>query len=141
MNPNTLHINYTIFYCPIHSQMFTKDILHRLSKFPHVFTNGGSRLEKLSRQINIIKQQIINNVSNYVFSGNKKIIYVLDHHFKHLLNIREEDYQSVANILMEILVSELEKIFTDSNISAETKTTVDIYDVVTQHNIIVIDWE
>lgn len=83
---------------------------------------------------------ISNQMSNTLFSGKKKMIYDLDSHFRQWIIARDERYQAIINILNEILVPELKKIFIDSHIYTEIKTVTDVYDRVSQHNILVIDW-
>lgn len=121
--------------------VFTKNVLCQLAEFPHVFRNSGSsRLEYLSGQITIAIKMISKMMSNAIFSRKKKMIYDLDSQFKQWINVRDERYQTIVDILNEILVPELKKIFIDSNIYTEIKTVTDVYDNESQHNILVIDW-
>lgn len=121
--------------------VFTKNVLCQLAEFPHVFSNSGSsRLEYLSRKITLTIKMISKQISNTLFSGKKKMIYDLDFQWRQWLTVRDEQYQTIVDILNEILVSELEKIFIDSNIYTEIKTVTDVYDNESQHNILVIDW-
>ena len=121
--------------------VFTKNVLCQLAEFPHVFRNSSSsRLEYLSGQITLAIKMISKMMSNAIFSRKKKMIYDLDSQFKQWINVRDERYQTIVDILNEILVPELKKIFIDSNIYTEIKTVTDVYDNESQHNILVIDW-
>ena len=121
--------------------VFTKNVLCQLAEFPHIFSNtSSSRLGYLSSQITLAIKMISNQMSNTLFSGKKKMIYDLDSHFRQWIIARDERYQAIINILNEILVPELKKIFIDSHIYTEIKTVTDVYDRVSQHNILVIDW-
>ena len=121
--------------------VFTKNVLCQLAEFPHVFRNSGSsRLEYLSKRITLTIKMISNQMSNTLFSGKKKMIYDLDSQWRQWINVRDERYQTIINILNEILVPELKKIFIDSHIYTEIKTVTDVYDNESQHNILVIDW-
>ena len=121
--------------------VFTKNVLCQLAEFPHVFSNSGSsRLDYLSGQMTLAIKMISKMMSNSIFSGKKKMIYDLDSQWRQWINVRDERYQTIVDILNEILVPELKKIFIDSNIYTEIKTVTDVYDNESQHNILVIDW-
>ena len=57
-------------------------------------------------------------------------------------NYRNEryDYELSWKIATEMIVKELRAVFVDSNVYSENKEIRDIYDTVTVHRLIVVDW-
>ena len=122
--------------------VFTKNILCQLAEFPDLLFRSTETgvLNNLSERITLIIKIITKQMSNAIFSGKKKMIYDLDSQFRNWIRKRDKQYQTIANILIEILVPELKKKFIDSKIYTEIKIVTDVYDNETQHNILIIDW-
>jgi hypothetical protein len=78
--------------------------------------------------------------------GNKKLRYDLttENYFRCIflnLSLQDQfDYELSWKFALEMIVKELKKIFTDSNIYYENKEVKDIYDNVAVHRLIIIEW-
>ena len=84
--------------------------------------------------------------TNNITKNHKRIIYVVKPIIQwHLYNSNTYGVdESMQNTLYEEVIrqtlNELKKTFVDSKIYEETKQTNDIYDNITNHNLIVVDW-
>lgn len=78
--------------------------------------------------------------------GKKKLLYDLttERDFRGIFqNLRlkyQFDYELSWKFALEIIVTELKKIFIDSNIYYENKEVKDVYDNISVHRLIIIDW-
>lgn len=78
--------------------------------------------------------------------GKKKLLYDLTTErdfrgiFQKLRLKYQFDYELSWKFALEIIVTELKKVFTDSNIYYENKEVKDVYDNTAVHRLIIIDW-
>lgn len=111
-----------------------------------------SHIDKLANEIirAVVNKRIEHNYrvynTNNITKNHKRIIYVVKPIIQwhlHNSNIYGND-ESMQNTLYEEVIrqtiNELKKTFVDSKIYEETKQTNDIYDNITNHNLIVVDW-
>lgn len=89
---------------------------------------------------------ITKKVLQYNIEGKKKLIYDLttEKDFRSIFqNLRlryQYDYELSWKFAMEIIVSELKKVFIDSNIYYENKEVKDVYDNTAVHRLIIVEW-
>lgn len=76
----------------------------------------------------------------------KKIVYDLtsERDFRSMLQSspfnKTYDYELSWKFALEMIVKELKKVFTDSNIYYQNKEIFDVHDNVTIHRLIIVDW-
>ena len=89
---------------------------------------------------------IMNEVLKNNKEGKKRLIYDLTTErdmrsiFQSARLNKKYDYELSWKFALEMIVKELKKIFTDSNIYYENKEVKDIYDNVAVHRLIIIEW-
>ena len=89
---------------------------------------------------------IANKVLQNNREGKKKLLYDIttENDFRSIFqNLRLQkrfDYELSWKFALEMIVSELKKVFIDSNIYYENKEVKDVYDNISIHRLIIIDW-
>jgi phosphopantetheine adenylyltransferase len=96
----------------------------------------------VERAVKIIAKKVLENNKE----GKKKLLYDLTTEsdfrgiFKNLRLKYQFDYELSWKFALEIIVTEFKKVFTDSNIYYENKEVKDVYDNISVHRLIIIDW-
>lgn len=99
----------------------TKDVLLQFSKLAHrkCFWYDGQpvTLQTLSQIATITVGKVKEFMTDYILEGKKIIVYNLDCQFEEYWhNETPERYQAMVNLIKDIVVPELKKIFVDSTI-------------------------
>ena len=76
------------------------------------------------------------------FAGTKKMVYdfTREQNTQHIFPGRKFDVELSWKFAMDMMVKDLKKTFHDSNVYYENKEISDIYDKVTIHRLIIVDW-
>jgi len=76
------------------------------------------------------------------FAGTKKMVYDISCLHKWGTNIPDPrfDVELTWKFVMDMIVKKLKKKFHDSNVYSENKEIYDVYDKVTIHRFIIVDW-
>ena len=108
--------------------------------------NSKCDLTMFKKSIDKIVNEIINAISNKRVSNNfiindKRLIYEIKPItiWNHNYQLNDNNNELSTEIIRQVII-ELKKNFTDSNIYNKIKTIEDIYDNITIHNVIVVDW-
>lgn len=76
------------------------------------------------------------------FAGTKKMVYdfTREQNTRYIFPDRKFDVELSWKFAMDMMVKDLKKTFHDSNVYYENKEISDIYDKVTIHRLIIVDW-
>ncbi len=76
------------------------------------------------------------------FAGTKKMVYDFSglNKWNSIIPDSSFDVELTWKFAMDMIVKELKKTFPDSNVYSENKEIYDVYDKITIHRLIIVDW-